>query len=119
MSNSSKDFTAIQFMGSHGEAEVSVTLFAECMAICVEEGPVLITKQQAMDFFNLAEVSRNKLLDCLAEISSMCVGEVAMSHSLDAQCIGQMIYEATGMTQPELFKKVNSNREAACNRGES
>ena len=64
-------------------------------------------------------MTNDKLLDCLAEISSMCVGEVAMNHKLDAQCIGQMIYEATGLTQPQLFKKVNSNREAACRRGES
>ena len=64
-------------------------------------------------------MTNDKLLDCLAEISSMCVGEVAMNYKLDALCIGQMIYEATGLTQPDLFKKVNSNREAACNRGES
>ena len=42
------------------------------------------------------------LLCVLADISGMCVGEIAMGYRLDAQSIGEMIYEATGMTQPEL-----------------
>tara|TARA_R110000850_G_scaffold11976_4_gene40719 strand:- start:5081 stop:5434 length:354 start_codon:yes stop_codon:yes gene_type:complete len=41
-------------------------------------------------------------ISLLADISSMCVGELAMGHSMNANAIGQMIYEATGMTQPEL-----------------
>ena len=64
-------------------------------------------------------MSEEKLLDCLAEISSMCVGDIAMNYKLDAQCVGEMIYEATGLTHPELVKKVNSNRLAACIAGET
>jgi hypothetical protein len=41
-------------------------------------------------------------IKALAEISSMCVGELAMGYKLDAQAIGQLIYEATGLTQPQL-----------------
>ena len=48
-----------------------------------------------------------RLLSVLSEISSMCVGELAIGYKLDAQTIGQMIYEATGLTQPELFKQTN------------
>lgn len=64
-------------------------------------------------------MSNEKLLECLAEISSMCVGEVAMNYKLDAAYIGNMIYEATGLTQTELVKVVNDNRQAACNRNKS
>jgi len=44
----------------------------------------------------------NALLCVLSDISGMCVGEIAMGYRLDAQAIGEMIYKATGMTQPEL-----------------
>ena len=47
---------------------------------------------------------RGKLLAALSDISSMCVGEVAMGARLDAEYIGQLIYSATGLTQPELAK---------------
>lgn len=53
----------------------------------------------------VAEVVRaenDKLLSALAAISNMCVGEMAMGYKLDAQCIGQLIYEATGLTNPQL-----------------
>ena len=46
----------------------------------------------------------NELLCVLADISGMCVGELAMGYKLDAQAIGEMIYKATGMTQPELHE---------------
>ena len=42
------------------------------------------------------------LKEALAEISNMCVGDIAMSYKLDAQYIGELIYNATGMTNPEL-----------------
>ena len=40
---------------SFGDTMVEVTSFNEYMAILTEEMPILITKQQAMDFFNLIE----------------------------------------------------------------
>ncbi len=40
----------------------------------------------------------------LYEISSMCIGALTMNIPLDAQYIGNEIYNATGMTQPELAK---------------
>ena len=40
----------------------------------------------------------------LAEISNMCIGEIAMGYKLDAQCIGELIWNATGLTNPELNK---------------
>ncbi len=43
-----------------------------------------------------------KLLKCLSEIQSMCVGELTMNYKLDAQSIGEMIYKATGKTEPLL-----------------
>ena len=40
--------------------------------------------------------------ELLADISSMCIGAIAMSIPLDAELIGSEIYRATGMTHPEL-----------------
>jgi len=48
----------------------------------------------------------SKLYGVLADISNMCIGELAMGYKLDAQAIGEMIYEATGMTTPELSEYV-------------
>ncbi len=50
------------------------------------------------------EQKLNKCQSVMADISSMCVGELTMNYKLDAMCIGEMIYQATGMTQPELEK---------------
>ena len=38
----------------HGEQEIEVCSFNGLMAVMVCEGPVLITKQQVMDFFDLS-----------------------------------------------------------------
>ena len=43
-----------------------------------------------------------KMLECLCDISDACIGQLTMSFSLNAECIGQSICEATGMTNPEL-----------------
>jgi len=43
-----------------------------------------------------------KMLECLCDISDACIGQLTMSYSLDSEGIGQSIYEATGMTNPEL-----------------
>lgn len=50
------------------------------------------------------ESNLSDLLCVLSDISSMCVGDLAMGHKLDAQQIGEMIHRATGMTQPELYE---------------
>jgi hypothetical protein len=42
------------------------------------------------------------LIQALTDISNMCIGKLAMGYSLDAQSIGEMIYESTGMTNPQL-----------------
>ena len=39
-----------------------------------------------------------KLLSCLYGIQQMCIGEIAMNYKLDAEYIGRMISETTGMT---------------------
>tara|TARA_R110002153_G_scaffold130436_1_gene279317 strand:- start:558 stop:917 length:360 start_codon:yes stop_codon:yes gene_type:complete len=43
-----------------------------------------------------------KMLECLCDISDACIGQLTMSYSLDAEGIGNSIYKATGMTNPEL-----------------
>ena len=43
-----------------------------------------------------------KMLECLCDISDACIGQLTMSYSLDAEGIGNSIYEATGMTNPQL-----------------
>ena len=42
------------------------------------------------------------LREALTDISNMCVGEIAMGYKLDSQSIGQLIFEATGLTNPEM-----------------
>lgn len=42
--------------------------------------------------------------ELLADISSMCIGAIAMSIPLDAELIGSEIYRATGMAHPELHE---------------
>jgi hypothetical protein len=44
----------------------------------------------------------NKLMEVLTDISSMCIGEIAMGYKLDAQAIGEMIYIATVKSNAEL-----------------
>ena len=43
-----------------------------------------------------------EIIQTLADISNMCIGEIAMGYGLDAQAIGEMIYVATGMTNSNL-----------------
>ena len=48
------------------------------------------------------------LLECLCSIQQQCIGEIAMSYRLDAENIGQQIYQATGMTEPELRERLKA-----------
>ena len=45
-----------------------------------------------------------KYLKVLLEIQGMCIGNLCMSYGLDANYIGQLIAEATGMNNPDLNK---------------
>ena len=47
-----------------------------------------------------------KLLSCLYDIQQMCIGEIAMNYKLDAEYIGRMISETTGMNIRELEKEL-------------
>ena len=70
--------------------------------------------QQELNEWNKRTVPEGYTLvktEFLYEISSMCVGALTLSIPLDAQYIGSEIYNATGMTQPELAK---SAKEAQC-----
>ena len=57
----------------------------------------------------LVEVE-NKLLSVLCDIQGMCIGDIAMGYKLDPESIGTMIYEATGMTHPELSEKLTKQK---------
>lgn len=48
------------------------------------------------------EVKNEKLIGALTDISNMCIGEMAMGYKLEAETIGQLIFETTGMTNTEL-----------------
>ena len=45
-----------------------------------------------------------RLEECLECLCSMqqCIGEITISYRLDAEMVGQQIYQGTGMTEPEL-----------------
>ena len=52
-----------------------------------------------------AELRENtkRLLQELCDIQGQCIAEIAMGYKLDAESIGCSIYQATGMTNPELI----------------
>jgi hypothetical protein len=58
------------------------------------------------DIKRIAELEKEKmkLLECFVDISESCIGAITMSYTLDAHCIGQGIYQATGMTTPQLHE---------------
>lgn len=57
------------------------------------------------------EKERVSLLSCLLDISNECIGEIAMNYKLDAQMIGESIYVATGLSNPELAKALKEQGE--------
>jgi len=55
-----EDFEASK-VTEHGEVKVFVTVFNGMMAVCGDDkGAVLITKEQAMKFFDLKESKENE-----------------------------------------------------------
>lgn len=52
-----------------------------------------------------------KLLSCLYDIQQMCIGEIAMSYKLDAEYIGRMISETTGMNVRELEENLKQHEQ--------
>lgn len=51
-----------------------------------------------------------KLLSCLYDIQQMCIGEIAMNYKLDAEHIGRMISETTGMSVRELEERLKHDQ---------
>ncbi len=49
------------------------------------------------------------LLQCLFEIQSECIGELAMGYKLDAQSIGESITQTTKLAHPELLELLERN----------
>lgn len=52
--------------------------------------------------------ANDKMIDVLSSISSACIGELAMGYRLDANSIGEMIFQSVGMTQPEMIEYVKN-----------
>jgi hypothetical protein len=50
------------------------------------------------------------LLQCLYEIQSECIGEIAMGYKLDAQSIGESITHVTGLNNPELLQLLEASK---------
>ena len=49
-----------------------------------------------------------ELLSCLFDIQQMCIGEIAMNYKLDAEYIGRMISETTGINVIELEGEIET-----------
>ena len=47
----------------------------------------------------------SKMLQVLTSISNMCVGDLAMGYKLDSNHIGELIFDCTGKTNPQLNKQ--------------
>lgn len=71
-------------------------------------GPDREAAIRAIGSYDTLAQQNEALRAALTEISNMCIGEIAMSYKLDAACIGDLIYDATGMTNPELNKALES-----------
>ena len=52
-----------------------------------------------------------KLLSCLFDIQQMCIGEIAMNYKLDAEYIGRMISQTTGMNVRELEENLKQHEQ--------
>lgn len=69
------------------------------------EQSVILRQQKEIEQL---QATNQQLVEALTRISNMCVGDQAMGYPLDSQSIGQLIFEATGMTNPELNKAVTN-----------
>lgn len=56
-------------------------------------------------------MDQQKLLQCLFDIQTMCIGDLTYNYKLDANYIGQIISEATGMTATELEQFIKSKKD--------
>ena len=52
-----------------------------------------------------------KLLSCLYDIQQMCISEITMNYKLDAEYIGRMISQTTGMNVRELEEKLKQHEQ--------
>lgn len=83
-------------------AKANKALHSDCPLV---EDQVLVEMHKRFHQLNAENV---KLLTVLSSISNMCIGEIAMNYPLDANTIGQDIFEATGLTSPELAELVKN-----------
>ena len=49
--------------------------------------------------------------ELLAEISSMCIGQISRRIPICAEYVGRRIHEETGLTEPELWKAAREQGE--------
>jgi len=70
------------------------------------------TTRSRIDIERIVELEKKrvKLLSCLLDIQSACIGQITLSYGLDAEYIGRQITDATGMTYPELDKELEANK---------
>ena len=71
----------------------------------VDEDAQVVELYVAQRLENERDIAREKILkleEALCSISNMCIGKLTMSYSLDAEAIGQLIFEATSKSNPEL-----------------
>jgi hypothetical protein len=57
------------------------------------------------------EKERLKMIECFCDISDACLGEITMNYKVDAEEVGRGIYEATGMTNPQLKEALKAVKQ--------
>ena len=67
--------------------------------------------QALRDELAAVKAANDGMVEVLTNVSSACIGEIAMGYRLDAQAIGQMIFESVGMTHPEMMEYVKNQVE--------
>lgn len=97
-----KHVMAMTSEGLHGKSAIAAELGYRDSKIVELQARL----EAAMTERDNALTQNLKLLECLHSIQSQCIGEIAMNYRLDAQNIGQEIYQATGLTEPELREKL-------------
>lgn len=63
---------------------------------------------ELIEVINQGKHKERDLKIALCAISDMCIGEITMNYKLDAEYIGQVIYQATGKSNPDLHDEIKA-----------
>lgn len=107
--------------GREGCVTVDVCQLLESAHVVItelqKENEALRKQLAEKEAFRLQELERvmgerDAYLKALADISNMCIGDIAMGYRMDAQSIGELICEVTGLNNPALNDATNTQGQS-------